>query len=94
MVEDKEFQKKLAIYQIAATAGSTLGSIIIALGISMIIFSTELSLEAISDDESKSQFFRIISGGYLYQGIITFFAGLAVLLLSLISISRTIKKLK
>ena len=94
MTDDKEFQKKLAIYQIAATAGATLGSILVAMGISLIVFSSGLSLEAIGDDEAKSQFYRIISGGYLNQGLLSFFAGLVILLGSLITISKSIKQLK
>ena len=92
--DEHEFQKKLAIYQIAATAGATLGSILVALGISLIVFSSGLSLEAVGQEEAKSQFFRVISGGYLYQGFLSFFVGLGILLSSVITISKSIKQLK
>ncbi len=64
--DDREFQKKLAIYQIAATAGATLGSILVAMGISLIVFSSGLSLEAVGEDEAKSQFSLVKRGETIF----------------------------
>lgn len=91
--DNREFEKKLAIYQIAASAGATLGSIIVSMGISLMIFSTDLSFQAIGEDAAKNQLYKVMGGGFYYQGLAMFLAGLAILLGSLITISRTIKKL-
>lgn len=95
-MDDKEikFQKDIAIAQIGATAVATLGSIIIAIGISMIVLSTSLSFEGIVEDEAKFQFFQIISANYLNQGILMVLGGLGIFLTSLAVIVAKIRKMK
>lgn len=91
---DHDFQKKLASLQITATAIATISSIMIALGISLILTSLDLSLEAMGEYGEKSKLLNIIGGGYQIQGAAMFFSGLIILLAGLGSVRKKIKELK
>ena len=94
MTDDKEFQKELARLQLGATAAATLGSVIMAIGISMIVFSLSVNLDSISEESEKFQFYQGLVTGYLVSGAGAIFGGLGLTILALYFIRKKIDELK
>ncbi len=94
MSDDREFQKKLAHLQIGAIAVATFGSVIMAIGISMIVFSMGINLDSIGEESEKFQFYQVLVSSYLYSGTVAIFLGLGLVILALYLIRKKIDKLK
>jgi len=65
-----------------------------AIGISLIILSTNLVFDAAIDDGDKSQFLQTMSDGLFNTGILIFSVGLGILCVGLLIITDRIKKMK
>ena len=88
MIDNKnhEFEKKLALLQIAATVVATIGSVVIAMGISLVAFSMSISIDAANEKGEVYKFLRVVEGqsnisGYflIAFGIIFFFIAIGLI---------------
>jgi hypothetical protein len=82
LTEDKDpkFQKELAYFQIGATLFATVGSVLIAMGISIFIFSEGINLDAADKKGETYQFFQQLQKNEDVEGKIFMISGAVVLI--------------
>ncbi len=92
--DDHNFHKKLTHYGLLFTVFVTAGSIIIGMGITLVNFSTGLSLDALDKQGETYQFFKQLSNYDNTRGYVLMSVGLVVIFGALAFYWQKINKLK
>lgn len=94
MCNDHDFDKKLAKIQVYFTALITFGSILIALGISSLDFSSTLTLDSADKPKEIAQYLQQFSSAKGTLGILYSITGILTIFVSIIICLSKINKLK
>ena len=88
---EREFQKRLAILQLLATIGVTVGAVMLASGISLQTFSSGLEIDSVEASGDAKEALKVISKGfselgwtYIGTGIIPIVIVLAVIISAIV----------
>ena len=83
---EQNFQKRLAVWQLFATLIVTLGAVIFAYGLSLLLFSIGLEIDSVEGSEDAKYALDIISKMFLKTGMTGILVGVILLLSSLLII--------
>lgn len=79
-IDEQNFQKRLVVWQLLATMIAAVGAVMLAYGLSLLLFSSELGIDSIEASKDTANNLQIISGmavnaawTYLITGVVLLF---------------------
>lgn len=78
-IDEQNFQKRLVVWQLLATIIAAVGAVMLAYGLSLLLFSSELGIDSIDASEDTANNLQIISNMALNAGWIYLITGIVLL---------------